>query len=315
MSKFRSQREFVPVAFLPMNRDPSTDERLHLAQRRVRSVLSVRGLASQYQLQSKISEAGPTPQRCNPHVLTNALRTLSKTGEVATLLGPGRTTFYYLVRHFEPDFDPGHALRRDQIFDFYSKYQKLTHSQPACGDALESVISTSIDLSGAYIPLGQAKANPLKVIGGIDLKGNVDFVLDFLGNPTFYALVEAKNRREWVYPGSELLWKFIEKCVQATDLKKPILPVFIARKIQHLVFPFMKQIGMLGHQTHNQYLNPPTDEERAWITPFKDKDILGFFDIRTDLTPSKELNHFFSKTVVTWRIMLRSLANYFAGFK
>jgi hypothetical protein len=61
---------------------PKQLERLALAKKRIRSVLSRHTIASNRTLEQKISDAGPTDQRINPHVLTTAFRELKTAGDL-----------------------------------------------------------------------------------------------------------------------------------------------------------------------------------------------------------------------------------------
>lgn len=288
-------RIFLSVTIWSMHY--SKADRIALAERRVLSVLKKRWLASKPQLQSKISEAGPMNQRCNPHILTNALNNLEASGAISKTRLLPKVDFYFLPNFFDPTIDKIQEAKMNLLLETYAEYHSFTQQQILCGDALERVIAESINRGGLYIPLGGAKSNPLREIGGIKLKGDLDFILDIQIQDSFYVLGEAKNVREWIYPKSRYLWEFIGKCLDLTAIKKPVLPVLIARKIHHLTFPFLKQIGLLGHQSHKQYLAPQNEDQLSKIANFRHVDVLGFFDITTNLEPPKEMDVFFSKTI------------------
>ena len=61
---------------------PKELERLELAKKRIRSVLSRHTIASHRTLEQKIADAGPSNQRINPHVLATAYHQLKTTGEL-----------------------------------------------------------------------------------------------------------------------------------------------------------------------------------------------------------------------------------------
>src|SRR3990167_9332346 len=71
--------------------------RLELSKKRIKSILTKSKYASKRQLESKISEAGTTPQRCDPHVVSQAIREMCSLGELVKTPHPTHsTTFYYL---------------------------------------------------------------------------------------------------------------------------------------------------------------------------------------------------------------------------
>lgn len=61
---------------------PKELQRVELAKKRIRSVLTRHTIASHRTLEQKIADAGPSNQRINPHVLSNALHELATTGEL-----------------------------------------------------------------------------------------------------------------------------------------------------------------------------------------------------------------------------------------
>ena len=66
--------------------------------------------------------------------------------------------------------------------------------------------------------------------------------------------------------------------------------------MHYVGFPVFKRIGMLGWQVYKQFFSPDhvTDTQ---LGPYRHRDLLGFADITTDLTPPDPLIHFFSSTV------------------
>jgi hypothetical protein len=81
--------------------------------------------------------------------------------------------------------------------------------------------------------------------------------------------------------------EFLSKCV-ALD----VVPVLIARRIQHSTFVVLNPCGVILHQTYNQ-LFPTADELLA--NQAKEKTNLGFHDIRVGNAPDDRLIAFVSK--------------------
>ena len=71
-----------------------TNTRGELAKRRLRSVLGRHVVATMRTLEQKISDAGPTNQRINPHVLTPARDVLLEEGLVVRLMEGGVPWFH-----------------------------------------------------------------------------------------------------------------------------------------------------------------------------------------------------------------------------
>jgi hypothetical protein len=61
---------------------PAELQRWELAKKR--SVLTRHVIANHRTLEQKIADAGPTPQRINPHALTTAFKMMESTGELLT---------------------------------------------------------------------------------------------------------------------------------------------------------------------------------------------------------------------------------------
>ena len=70
--------------------------RLELAMKRIRNVLRKHGAASARILENKISDAGPTNQRIDPHLLTKARVLLENVNDVEVVKDTKGTPWYYL---------------------------------------------------------------------------------------------------------------------------------------------------------------------------------------------------------------------------
>lgn len=267
----------------------SKDARENLARKRIRNILSVRILASTKQLESKISESGPTDQRCDPHIISTVIR---KMNDVTTIEGPGKTSFYVLKSTYFPEFDKADQERTNTVFKLYENYRQLTMNPDLCGHALETVVWNTIRSTDLYFPIG-GMGKPVKSFDQIELPGAVDFILSSKTSQ-FLVLGEAKNLREWIYPSSKELWEFIHKAVVFHQLGVNTVPVLIARKIHYSTRLLFKRIGILGVETHRQLFSPSIADQ---LIDIRHKDGLGFHDISTDLEPPTWLRNFFEKTI------------------
>lgn len=70
-------------------------QRIAIGERRIRNILRSHGVATMRMLEQKISDAGPNPQRIDPHLLTQARTNLTGQGILATRVG-NRAQWHYL---------------------------------------------------------------------------------------------------------------------------------------------------------------------------------------------------------------------------
>ena len=104
-----------------------------------------------------------------------------------------------------------------------------------------------------------------------------------------WAGIEAKNIREWLYPGRKEITDLLGKAV-ALDC----VPILIARRIPFVTFKVLSACGVIFHQTYNQLL-PEADRELA--EKAKDKQLLGYHDIRMGNQPDARLIKFVTTTL------------------
>jgi len=268
------------------------DERdwVELAKRRVLKVLRTRRFASNRQLEKKISEAGPGDMRPEPMKVSTAINELVAQGNLLPYPTPA------LGRFFSPSNFGGAAdeSRRDEILRLTQEFHKLTRNPQACGKALERVVHTAATQAGIYTVLGTPENPPAQgfAINGYVLERECDHILiprDFSGAKL---IVEDKNLREWLHPSAEEVWGVIGKALRIPHA----LPVVICRRMHYVGFPVFRRIGMLSWQVYKQFFSPAHVSE-AELDPFRNRDLLGFADITTDLTPPDPLIHFLSSTI------------------
>src|SRR5947207_1898266 len=73
-------------------------ERNNIARKRLLNVLRTHGIATMRTLEQKISDAGPSPQRIDPHVLSRMRGNLVKDGIISEYkISPKATTWYHLT--------------------------------------------------------------------------------------------------------------------------------------------------------------------------------------------------------------------------
>jgi hypothetical protein len=261
---------------------------LALAQKRLISVLRARIIATDRTLEQKISDAGPNNQRIEPLILTQARKGLVEAGRILTLRR-GRTPWFYLSDTPEAEvkarlelLEPIYDLTQDGLF------------KDRLGQSLEIAIQKALqrsdrDFLGIYDDLGKHddstlyhKIEPPQIISGRKTeKGPLDFIVF---EPAGMAGIEVKNYRTWIYPDSTTVKNMLWKC---TDLGA--VPVLITRRIPFITFRLLNLSGCIVHQTYNQ-LYATADAELAELT--RDKDLLGYHDVRIGNEPDKRLTKF-----------------------
>lgn len=242
-----------------------------LAEHRIRNILLARTICSQTQLEAKISEAGPTGSRPNPEVVREARRRLLDRGELKDIRIPGVTPVLYVFPSFSVDRE---KQRHDRIKNAYQTYERISKQPNLCGDVGEWVIYQAIIEAGSMHTIGGIKAaeRTLVISGEKILDGKpLDFLPVHKGSSKLLG-VEVKNSRQWYHQMNSDMWFSLAKCVSVK-----VLPVFVARKLDYLLFPIFSAIGCFGYQLHNQYFHPDVENE---LSDVRHKDGLGFADIR-----------------------------------
>ena len=272
------------------------ESRASLAEKRIRSILRQHGIAHLRTLEQKISDAGPTNQRVDPHVLTNALRSLVDEGSVkGRREGPKghKSPWYYLLE--TPQVTVRARLQKQ--LSIYRAFVKPPQPQLR-GQCLEIAVfralrdhQHALDFLGNFADLDEhddgkpySKEEPPRSINGRFLTG--DQRLDFLvrHQEAGWAGIECKNTREWVYPGHEVVKKLLGQAV-ALDC----VPVLICRRHAFQASNVLKRCGVVLFETYNQLL-PESAQELA--DKAKHKDLLGYHDIRVGNKPSDRLLKF-----------------------
>jgi hypothetical protein len=234
---------------------------VHLAERRLLNVLSVRVAANIRQLEVKISESGPDGIRPEPHILNAALQNLLNRGRLRIVYAKRMTKapdtrFYTLSENY-----PEPANRRvAELMVPYRIFRMLTDTQEWCADVLENVIRASFDTDDRYTFKGKLpKERPL------------DATYEFGPFSKTLIGIEAKNIREWVYPMTAEVWLMIAKC-----LTLDALPLLVARKIGYLTRAVFAKLGIMGFEVHRQVFHP---DVAHLLVDIQHTDRLGYKDV------------------------------------
>jgi hypothetical protein len=170
------------------------------------------------------------------------------------------------------------------------------------GQALEIAIyralldQSNLEYLGAFLDLGNHDDSSLykkeehpSSLSGKTLPGKQK--LDFLvyHSTAGWAGIESKNVREWLYPDRTEILELLGKCITLD-----CVPVLIARRIPFVTFRVLGQCGVVFHQTYNQLL---PESESTLAIQAKDKNLLGYHDIRIGNKPDQRLKKFIGQNL------------------
>lgn len=266
-------------------------ERREIGKRRLVRILEKQTVALWRTLEQKIADAGPYNQRIDPHILTECRGALIKNGRIIRLMD-ANTPWFHLndaapakVKRRLKELKPIHAAIRKQAFTM------------RVGQALEIAVcralaaQTTLDYLGNYPDLDShddstlyTKEEPPSSISGKFIPTNQK--LDFVArHPSAgWAGLEIKNIREWLYPDRIEITDLLKKCLYIDAV-----PVLIGRRIPYVTRRVLRPCGALVWETYSQRY-PAADAELA--EKAKDKNLLGYHDIKLGNEPGPHLRHF-----------------------
>lgn len=275
------------------SQEEKIQERIAIGERRIQNILRKHGIATMRMLEQKISDAGPNPQRVDPHLLTKARISLANKGILKTH-APKGVQWHYLT-----ESAPGFL---DQRFNLLSVLHAQTESRSftdRMGDTAEIAVMKAMQRSrsqffGHFTDLGKhddsqryTKHDP-DFYCGIPIEGGkLDYIL--VQAEAGGMGIEIKNTREWIYPDKNIVTELLRKCVQID-----VIPVLISRRIHYSAFSILNACGGIIHQVYNQ-LYPTADA--ALAEQVRDKTLMGYADVRTGNEPDERLLKFFRDSI------------------
>jgi hypothetical protein len=270
-------------------------ERIELGKRRLRSVLRTQVLCSLRTLENKISDAGPTNQRIDPHILTIAKKLLMDEGAIKTYPAEPKKNeiqWYYLNGTSEEDL-----IKRYQELEPIHRATVDPHFTKRMGQTMEIAVSRALqgrsDLysTGHYSDLNDhpddkaySKDEPPSLVGNLAIPGKKKLDFEIFTETAGVIGIEVKNIREWIYVNRAEVTEMLGKCCALNAV-----PVLIARRIAYETFSVLNACGVLIHQTYNQ-MYPKHDEGLA--DSVRKKHLLGYHDVRVGNEPDARLRKF-----------------------
>jgi hypothetical protein len=284
----------------PLAKSRAGLQRLIIGMQRIQSVLEREQVAAIRTLEMKISDAGRTPLRVEPHILGLAGLELVERGFVKIHHHPDSGTHnWYAPARLDP------KTVKEKLDELLPVYQRTTDPSftGGLGDPLEisvfKILKTlrehdrrltffgSFDLSARTSSGRFAKTEPPTAVNASTLHGPPDFTL-FHGQTGEAALIECKNIREWIYPSSSEMKDFIRKALMGD-----MTPIFIARRLPYITKTALcAPAGIIAHETYNQ-LYPETDDGKELASKVRLTRGLGYADVRASEDPLPRTVEFF----------------------
>ncbi|MCK1330243.1 hypothetical protein IVB57_18085 [Bradyrhizobium sp. CW9] len=267
-----------------------------LAEKRLLVNLRAHGVAIARTLEQKIGDGGPYNQRIDPHILTPVRNRLIQEGTIrehehggVTWYFPADITQAKLDERYHAQLPVYQQLHAGSLPKRLGQTLEIATYKALLDGPLEEFSGRYFDLTSHDDSAMYRKEEPPQHIGRRTLSGNQN--LDFLiRHPTAgYLGVECKNVRVWLYPQDDDITEALQKCLALNAV-----PVIIARRIPYATFAVLSRCGVIIHQTYNQLL-PSADAEIAALA--KQKDLLGFHDIRLGNEPDGRMVKFITKNL------------------
>ena len=119
-------------------------ERIHLAKRRIQSILDTHVTAHQRTLEQKIADQGPTNQRVDPHLIGLAIKDLIELNRLKTTLHPATSSQHWYSN--PGTSDEKISARLEGLAPLYASTQNNGFGN-LIGDALEIAVQNSLILA------------------------------------------------------------------------------------------------------------------------------------------------------------------------
>jgi hypothetical protein len=278
---------------MAFKKNERVEDRIQLGIRRIINILRKHGVATMRTLEQKISDAGPNNQRIDPHILTKSRITLFERGDLQTRQ-EGNTEWYALTSSDQEFVE----ARFQELTAIHSRtlQRRFTDRMGDTGEiaVMKAMQQNRLHFVGHFADLTDhddsrryVKHDPDFFSGRPIIGGKLDYIL--FNRDAGGLGIEIKNTREWIYPEKNLVTELLRKCLQID-----VVPVLVARRIHYTTFSVLNACGAIVHQFYNQ-LYPNTEAELA--TQVRDKNKLGYSDVRVGNEPDARMLRFFGNSI------------------
>ncbi len=244
-------------------------------------------------LKQKISDAGPSNQRIDPHILTITRKRLQAESEVLQLQAGGIPWFHLAktkadaVQKRLATLLPIHRQTHGPRFlNLLGQTMEIAVFRGLAAQTALPFLGHFLDLDAHDDSSLYRKEDPPSALGGRRIPNGkrLDFIVTPPTTGGSYGGIEVKNIREWIYPNRAEIRDLLFKCCSLD-----VVPVLIARRIHYSTFSVLNPCGVILHQTFNQ-LYPRSAS--ALALRVRDKRALGYHDVRVGNEPDQRLLRF-----------------------
>lgn len=260
------------------------------------------------EVQARISEAPGRPGtiRINPHHVTTAIGNLLRKGALveppptATRGGRELGVLHLPITAGNKRRIERAAARKRLLHARYISWSQARPRFPhgLIGTAGERVVDASMRapaLASRYGMLYRPGREVTHVLGNPVPGGPLDngawVAADVGGVPgaPVLVLVEVKNVRQWIYPGTAELHDLLYKAaaVQRMNPQTLIVPMLVCRRRQYTTLNLGKEFGFYPFEATRQYLVPASDIDPAHVQEVRDG--LGFTDLTMSVDADAQL--------------------------
>ena len=306
-------------------KNPAILERIAVAKQRILSVLDRDLVAHERTLEQKISDQGPKARRVDPHLITLAIEDMKQLNRLSVNHHNSTSSMPWYS-----NIGTDKSQINEKLNDIAPLYLAISQRMSdKVGDALEVITYRALEEARKIMPryhfdgsflLDQPKTTAGRFVAkkcatllhGKSTSRQPDFLQH--GHDIGTVCIECKNRREWLYPQSDLIKHHILRCDELD-----VVPVFIFRRIHYsTITNFFFPAGIIAHESLYQYY--PSDEIEI-VAKAKHKRSLGFSDLTATEEPDQRTVKFFIEDLpkivnpmaTKWRTNRQALVDYANG--
>lgn len=285
------------------------DEYVARATAMIKQILDEHHAVVHPEIEARVAEGefASSTRNVDPHHITTALRTLSKSGELIYDRAPARggrseiVTIQPADQHRRATKIEKAAARKRLLYARYRGWAQGTvrHPKGLIGPAGEEAVRGAVTRAGTLQPAAPDAGEVAELLG-TQLAGPVDSAgymvplnAGIPGRPVT-VLIEVKNIRSWIYPSSIELYQLLDKAslLQIRRPAQPIIPFLACRKSHKTTFYMAKRLGFVVVEMDRQYVGDVDEDDLMEV-----RNELHFDDLTRGSEPSIRVQDRLRKTL------------------
>lgn len=276
----------------------TTEEYVERAASRIVDLLTAHHALVHPEVISRISEGSfvSSNENIDPHHVTTALRELHREEVIRSEERPTRgghtITTLHLVsppRRSRTVADRA-AARKRLLLARYTGWSQGTVKNPhgLIGPAGETAVRTALQAAGAMQPATPGFGHVRSILdtrlaGPADSGGYLVPINGGLPGTPVTVLVEVKNIRSWIYPGSEELVQVLNKCrvLKQAHPDHPVIGILVCRRAHKTTYWMAQQLGFMVIEMNTQFAGNVDEKDLDEV-----RNELRLTDLRVGTGPS-----------------------------